>query len=274
MPDLDGFSVVQALKADPDVHHIPVIMMTARSELASRVQGLDLGAHDYVSKPFETAELVARIRAALRVKQLQDALMHANRKLEQLATSDPLTELPNRRTFDEQFFLAIERSRRSGEPVSVMMIDLDDFKRINDERGHQAGDEALRQIGRVLGGRQRKTDLVTRCGGDEFVWVLPGAAAKSAVELAAWLHRAVEDAPVPVDGGTIELTVSVGITTFSPSEHGVVGANTVLETADQALREAKTTGRNRVMYRELGLQEVVADDAAPDEEVPGVTRYR
>src|SRR3990170_261535 len=105
-------------------------MMTARSETDSRIKGLELGAHDYVGKPFETAELVARIRAALRVKHLQDELREANRRLERLAASDPLTDLPNRRTFDEQFFLAIERSRRGGEALSVMMIDLDHFKQV------------------------------------------------------------------------------------------------------------------------------------------------
>jgi PleD family two-component response regulator len=184
MPDIDGFTVCQTLKQDPQTRDIPVVLMTARTEVDSRIKGLEMGAHDYVTKPFETAELLARVRAALRVKALQDELREANKLLERLATSDPLTDLPNRRTFDEHIFLAMERSRRTGEVVSVIMLDLDHFKQINDSRGHQVGDEALRQVARILAGRRRVTDLVARYGGEEFVWVLPGAAPDAAVEVA------------------------------------------------------------------------------------------
>ena len=279
MPDLDGFAVCQALKQDPAVRDIPVIMMTARSEIDSRIKGLEIGAHDYVPKPFETAELVARIRAALRVKQLQDELKEANKKLERLATSDPLTDLPNRRTFDEEFFLAVERSRRSSEVLSVVMIDLDHFKRINDTYGHQVGDEALRHIGRILNGRRRVTDLVGRYGGEEFVWVLPGAKTDDAMEIGEWLRRTAEDLTIETTGERIRVTISVGVTTYEPAAHGPISANTVLDVADAALREAKVAGRNRVMYRILGLGEAMPaeapeEEAAEDEEAPGATRYR
>jgi two-component system cell cycle response regulator len=278
MPDLDGFSVVEALKADPDVCDIPVIMMTARSEIDSRIKGLELGAHDYVAKPFETAELVARIRAALRVKQLQDQLREANRRLERLATSDPLTELPNRRTFDEAFSLAMERSRRSGDPLSVMMIDLDHFKQVNDRYGHQVGDDALRAVGRLLAGRRRITDPVGRYGGEEFVWALPGASTEAAVEVAEWLRRAVEGLTISTDHGPLVFTVSIGITTFSPSEHGPMGTTSVLEMADRALRDAKAAGRNRVVHRALGLEDAgepgAEEDAEETDETRGLTRYR
>lgn len=249
MPDLDGFSVVQALKADPDVHHIPVIMMTARSELASRVQGLDLGAHDYVSKPFETAELVARIRAALRVKQLQDALMHANRKLEQLATSDPLTELPNRRTFDEQFFLAIERSRRSGEPVSVMMIDLDDFKRINDELGHHVGDAALTAVGAAIAARVRPYDTAARVGGEEFLIVMPNTREDEARVVVDRLREGVLSVALRVPALDRAITCSAGIAVLDPAYPE--NSHALYVRADSALLEAKGTGKNRsTVHRE------------------------
>jgi diguanylate cyclase (GGDEF)-like protein len=284
MPDLDGFSVCRALKADAEVADIPVIMMTARTEIDSRIKGLDLGAHDYVAKPFEAAELSARIRAALRVKHLQDELKEANRKLDRLARSDPLTDLPNRREFDEQFFLTVERSRRNGDPVSVMMIDLDHFKRINDEHGHQVGDDALRQMGALLTGRRRITDLVGRYGGEEFVWVLPAAAAEDAMEIAEWLRRAVEEMTVTTGAGPSRLTVSIGVTTFSPADHGPIGAGAILEAADRALRSAKADGRNRVALRALGPQterDTQAEEPAFDrderedeDETPGVTRYR
>ncbi len=279
MPDLDGFSVVQALKQDPEARDIPVIMMTARSELDSRIKGLDLGAHDYVAKPFEAAELVARIRAALRVKQLQDELKEANKKLERLARSDPLTDLPNRRMFDEQFFLAVERSRRTGEILSVVMLDLDHFKQINDTHGHQVGDDALRQIGRLLTSRQRVTDVVGRYGGEEFVWVLPGAKTDDAIEIAEWLRRSIGEMSIDTERGPVGLAISLGVTTYDPAEHGPMGTTTVLEAADQALRQAKDAGRNRVEFRALGLGEAVTaettgEEESAEDETPGFTRYR
>ncbi|MDR7532476.1 MAG: diguanylate cyclase [Armatimonadota bacterium] len=267
MPDVDGFTVCQQLKADAQTRDIPVVLMTARTEVASRVRGLELGAHDYVGKPFETAELIARVRAALRVKHLQDQLKQANARLERLATSDPLTDLPNRRTFDDQIFLEMERARRSGQVVSVIMLDLDRFKHINDVHGHQVGDDVLRQVGRLLAQRRRVTDLVARYGGEEFVWVLPGAKAQDAVELAEWVRRAIAEMAVETPQGRVRCTISAGVATYDPAEHGPVGATTVLETADMALRDAKATGRNRVVFREIGLEPgepAAAEDAALD----------
>lgn len=279
MPDVDGFTVCKTLKADPLVRDIPVVLMTARSEVDSRIKGLEMGAHDYIAKPFETAELVARIRAALRVKHLQDELKEANKRLERLAASDPLTDLPNRRTFDEQFFMAVERSRRSGEALSVLMIDLDNFKRINDTYGHQVGDDALRHISRVLGGRRRDTDLVGRYGGEEFVWALPGAGTTDAMEVAEWLRRTVEEMVIQTDEGAERLTVSVGVTTYEPAAHGPLGTTAMLEAADEALRSAKSAGRNQVTYQALGVVEGAPSDAeaeseAAEDDGTGLTRYR
>jgi diguanylate cyclase (GGDEF)-like protein len=275
MPDVDGFTVCRALKQDAEIRDIPVVLMTARAEVDSRIRGLELGAHDYVTKPFETAELLARVRAALRVKALQDELRETNKLLERLAASDPLTDLPNRRTFDEQIFLAMERSRRTGQALSVIMLDLDHFKQINDAHGHQVGDEALRQVAQILGGRRRVTDLVARYGGEEFVWVLPGAVTDAAVEVAEWLRRTIEESTLETQRGPIHLTISAGVSTYDPAAHGRIGSEVLLEAADQALREAKDTGRNRVVYHPLRFGEEAAQPVAPpEEEEPGVTRYR
>lgn len=273
MPDLDGFTVCQALKQDPAVRDIPVLLMTARAETDSRVKGLELGAHDYIPKPFETAELIARVRAALRVKRLQDELKEANRLLERLATNDPLTDLPNRRTFDREIFLAMERARRTGQPLAVVMIDIDHFKQINDAHGHQYGDDALRQIGRLLAGRRREIDPVARYGGEEFVWVLPGAKGDDAIQVAEWLRRAVKDLSIETSRGRIRLTISAGVTAYDPEEHGPMGSETVLAVADEALRASKDGGRNRVTYRALGIEEPAPEEGT-DEEAPDVTRYR
>jgi len=253
MPDLDGFAVIQRLKEDAVTQQIPVIFMTARDEIDSRVQGLDLGAHDYVTKPFNTVELIARVRAALRVKALQDELTEKNRMLEQLATSDPLTGLPNRRTFDDQVYTEMERARRNHQPLSCLIFDIDDFKDINDVHGHQAGDEVLRQIGRVLQGRKRRTDLAARYGGEEFVWLLPGANEQSALELGEWLLRAISEMQVVTTQVPLRVTVSVGVSTYNPDAHGDVATTLLLQHADEALLEAKRSGKARVIFRELGV---------------------
>jgi diguanylate cyclase (GGDEF)-like protein len=268
MPDLDGFTATQQLKDDPETHDIPIVLLTARSEVESRIKGLEIGAHDYIPKPFDATELVARVRAALRVKALQDELKAANKMLEQLAANDPLTGLPNRRTFDEQFFLEVERSRRNGQTLSVIMLDLDQFKRINDTHGHATGDEALRQIGRALTNRPRRTDLVARYGGDEFVWVLPGSGADDAVEVAERLRQTVGEIAIETPEGKLALTISAGVSSYEPATHGPVAATSLLEAADGALRDAKAGGRNRVVYRALGEGE----EAGPQDS--DVTRYR
>ncbi|HET8680222.1 MAG TPA: diguanylate cyclase [bacterium] len=272
MPDLDGFSVCEALKQDPQVRDIPVLLMTARAEVESRIKGLEMGAHDYIPKPFETSELMARVRAALRVKRLQDQLKDANRQLERLATSDALTDLPNRRTFDHEIYLAMERSRRTDQPMSVIIFDIDHFKKINDTHGHQVGDDALRLIARILAGRRRITDPVARYGGEEFVWVLPGAREDDAMQVAEWLRRAVGDMTIETLHGRLRLTVSAGITTYDPAAHGPLSTATVLEAADLALRDAKKAGRDRVVYRMLGLEE--AEEPQEEDETPDVTRFR
>ena len=272
MPDLDGFSVCEALKQDPQVRDIPVLLMTARAEVESRIKGLEMGAHDYIPKPFETSELMARVRAALRVKRLQDQLKDANRQLERLATSDALTDLPNRRTFDHEIYLAMERSRRTDQPMSVIIFDIDHFKKINDTHGHQVGDDALRLIARILAGRRRITDPVARYGGEEFVWVLPGAREDDAMQVAEWLRRAVGDMTIETLHGRLRLTVSAGITTYDPAAHGPLSTATVLESADLALRDAKGAGRDRVVYRMLGIEE--AEEPQEEDETPDVTRFR
>ncbi|MBI3975074.1 MAG: diguanylate cyclase [Armatimonadetes bacterium] len=253
MPDVDGFTVIRQLKEDEATRQIPVIFMTARDEIDSRVQGLDLGAHDYVTKPFNTVELIARIRAALRVKSLQDELYEKNRLLEQLATSDPLTGLPNRRTFEEQVYVEMERARRSNHPLSCLIFDIDNFKDINDVHGHQAGDEVLRQIGRVLLGRKRRTDMVSRYGGEEFVWLLPGAPLEAATELGEWLLRTIREMEIVTTLVPLRVSISIGVSSYEPETHGDVPTSLLLQSADEALRGAKESGKDRVVARELNL---------------------
>lgn len=264
MPDVDGFTVIQQLKQDEQVRDIPVIFMTARDEIDSRVQGLDRGAQDYVTKPFNTTELIARIRAALRVKQLQDELREKNHMLERLAGSDPLTGLPNRRVFDEQVYLEMERARRTGHSLSCLIFDIDDFKEINDRHGHQVGDEVLRHMSRVLKGRKRAVDLIARYGGEEFVWLLAGAARKQAVDLGHWLLRTISGEKVQTSDGPIHASVSVGVTTYVPQDHGEITTTLLLHHADNALLDAKAQGKGCVVFHELSP--FFEEGAQPEEE--------
>ncbi|MGH9198735.1 MAG: GGDEF domain-containing protein, partial [Acidimicrobiia bacterium] len=185
------------------------------------------------------------------------------------------THLPNRRFLGEGFEKMLRQAARSNGRVAVLFIDLDGFKKINDTHGHQVGDDALRMIARILAGRRRKTDPVARYGGEEFVWVLPGAREDDAAQVAEWLRRAVGEMTIETSQGRLRLTVSAGITTYDPAAHGPLSTSTVLEAADRALRDAKGQGRDRVIYRTIGLEEPVGEEPQEEDEgAPDVTRYR
>ncbi len=235
MPDMSGFDVCRTLKADSELCMIPVIFLTGSCSDEDKVQGLDLGAIDYITKPFDEFELRARVRAALRTKHLQDLLVeHAQR--------DPLTELHNRRALKERMQREWARSRRARSCLAVIMADVDHFKRINDIHGHPAGDLLLREIARAIAGQCRRSDTAFRYGGDEFAILCPDVAAPGAAVLAERCRAAVAALRVSVASGDVQVTASFGVADSLdvPSPQGLV------ERADQALYRAKQAGRNRV----------------------------
>ena len=242
MPKRDGFDVLAEMKADPLLAGVPVVFITGRTTAEDAVRGLDLGAHDYLRKPFEAAELTARVHAALRTKRLQDELRDLNGELARLAHTDNLTGLANRRYLDEELTRLTARSNRHGGPLSILLIDGDHFKRVNDAHGHQVGDEALIALAARLAERLRAEDVIGRWGGEEFMVMLPDIERRGAETVAEALRRHVSDRPLETSAGPIPLTISIGWA-FKGSEDT---ADDLLRRADSALYEAKSGGRDRI----------------------------
>lgn len=237
MPVMDGISALEAMKADDRLRHLPVLFLTARTAGSEVAQGLELGAQDYLRKPCEPAELVARVAAALRVKAQEEALQRQAEELDHLSSTDTLTGLGNRRRLEAHL-----SKLPPDTTASVLMVDVDHFKRINDNEGHAVGDLVLRVItGRLLSAVQDHY-LVVRWGGEEFVVLAVGADATEAAELGERLRAVVADAPFALNPfSTLLVTVSVGCASGAVSD-----LEQVLHAADEALYEAKRSGRNRV----------------------------
>ncbi len=235
MPSTNGFEVCRRLKDDPRTMHVPVIFLTGAASTEEKIRGLELGATDYVTKPFDPAELRARVRASLRTKYLMDLL---SRK----AMIDGLTGLFNRAYFDARLIAEMSLSRRTQAPLACIMVDVDRFKQINDLHGHPFGDEVLRGIGQVLGEHCRNEDTVCRYGGEEFVVLCPNTASAAAANLAERLREAIEQNTWTRNGLNVQVTCSFGVSDL----HGAPPP-CVVEMADQALYRAKQGGRNRVV---------------------------
>lgn len=237
LEDLDGFEVLARLKADPSTRDIAVIFVSASAETMDRVRGLDLGAVDFVGKPFDVTELRARVRSALRMQRLL-------RMLEQRAQLDGLTGLWNRAHLDDRLAAEVSGSLRHGTPVSLILCDLDRFKSLNDTHGHPFGDEVLERAASVLvGGRSQ--DVACRYGGEEFAVILPGTTIKEAAEVAE-RHRADIERISWSDRPGVRISASFGVADLGCID-GPASPEGLVETADRALYKAKTSGRNQVM---------------------------
>jgi diguanylate cyclase (GGDEF)-like protein len=250
LPDMDGLEVVRLIKARKDEDFIPVIILSTRSDLDSKVIGLRLGADDYLAKPFAEAEILARATAMLRIKSLEVQLRRAQKELEERSITDGLTGLKNRRFFDERIVEEYRRAQRYSDPVSLMMIDLDHFKEVNDRHGHLVGDLVLRRAAQVIRGSIRDPDICARYGGEEFAVILPKTHVSGALVVAERVWRAlgakVHDVPEGAPGGPSEVhvTASIGIA-FYPSKD-IGSAELLLRYADEALYQAKKAGRNTI----------------------------
>jgi len=233
MPGRDGYDVCRAIQTASAVPP-PVIFLTAHATMTSRLTGLDAGAVDYIVKPFDQAELLARVRAALRTKAVRDGLAEQ-------ATRDGLTGLLNRRELDVRSAAAVALAGRHGRSLSCLMVDIDHFKLVNDHFGHAAGDEVLREAARRMVSACRVSDVIGRYGGEEFLLLLPETCGADAVTTGDKLRRVIAERPVDLEGLSIPITASVGVAAWDAS----METSELHEAADRALYRAKERGRNR-----------------------------
>jgi two-component system, cell cycle response regulator len=242
MPDPNGFEVCRRLKLSELLHGIPVIFLSGASSTEEKIRGLELGAIDYITKPFDPAELRARVRAALRMKFMIDLLAKK-------AQIDALTGLWNRRYFDQRLDAEISLANRARRSLAVIMLDLDHFKSVNDQYGHPMGDEVLRRVGHLLVESVRTEDIICRYGGEEVAVIIPNASS-GAAELAERLRRRIESEKFIFGGIPSKVSASFGVACRT----GMIDAS-IVQAADEALYQAKQGGRNRV---------AVAPEPAPD----------
>ncbi|MES0349685.1 MAG: diguanylate cyclase [Desulfobacteria bacterium] len=244
MPIMDGYEVCEHLKEDDSTKEIPIIMVTSKAEAADKVKGLELGALDYVTKPFDEGELIARVNIHLRLRELYEAVQEQNRQLQEMANRDGLTGLYNHRYFHEQLSQDFLRAKRYHENLSCVLFDIDFFKKFNDTYGHQTGDIVLKALASVVQRATRESDLSARYGGEEFALILYHTDGPAAYEAAERLRKMVESHEVQDNGNVLRVTISVGVATF-PHEK-VHDSKELVDYADQALYKAKDNGRNRV----------------------------
>src|SRR6266566_891221 len=252
MPKMDGMEVVKRLKANRALPFIPVIMQTALDSTENKVEGLDAGADDYITKPINFAELEARVNSLLRIKKLQtelkereNELSELNDKLREISLTDGLTQVENRRSLELHLNEMWNHSVRLHEPIALIICDIDKFKSVNDNYGHQAGDSVLKEFAQLLKGEAREIDRVGRYGGEEFLLILPGTVLDAAVTFAERLREKVEKHTFTYAGGTLCRTMSCGVA-GSPHPR-VKDQEALLKASDDALYVAKETGRNRVV---------------------------
>jgi diguanylate cyclase (GGDEF)-like protein len=244
MPGLDGLDCCRLIKGITREEFLPVMLLTSKTDADSRVTGLRIGADDYVTKPFDERELMARIKNLLRLKRMHDNINEARARLEQLAVQDELTGLFNYRYLHTRLNEEFKRSERYRDPLACVMLDIDYFKRVNDRFGHDAGDAVLREVAKRLRKAVREIDVVTRYGGEEFLLVLPSTNFSGALSVADRVWRSVGSELFALPGGPEHVSISVGVAVF-PSRD-IKTKDQLIKAADKALYQAKADGRDRI----------------------------
>lgn len=242
MPGMSGFDVCKEIRKSRESTKLPVILLTAKGEKDDIIEGINCGANDYITKPFESEILVAKINSLIKLKELQDELEKKNQLLENLAITDGLTGVYNYRFFHQKLKEEFERAKRYETPLACIMMDIDFFKNINDKYGHMVGDLVLKELAVIITENIRKNDVFARYGGEEFVLLLPHTSENGAFNEAERIRKAVENHQFgELEKG--EVKISLGVCNY-PSEV-ITNAEDLLRCADTALYNAKNNGRNR-----------------------------
>ncbi len=252
MPRIDGMEVARRVKGNPKLPFIPIIMQTALDSTENKIEGLEAGADDYITKPIDFAELKARMRSMLRIKRLQNELeererelLEANVLLRHISQTDALTGLDNRRNLEMRIQEMFEHAKRLTEPFACVMGDLDRFKSVHDTYGHQAGDAVLKQMAKILKQEAREIDRTGRYGGEEFMVLCPGTILEAGATFAERMRKAVAAHTFTFEGGTLRRSMSFGVAAWPHPR--INNCEELVRAADDALYVAKETGRNRVV---------------------------
>lgn len=247
MPRMNGLELCRALRSIESPGYVFIIIITAKDSKEDIVKGLEAGADDYISKPFHHAELLARIKTGIRILKLERSLREANEKIRKLSITDPLTGCYNRGYLMDFLPVEIKRSIRYGHPLSVVMCDIDHFKKVNDRYGHQAGDMVLKSFVKIMNKSLREgIDWISRYGGEEFLLVLPETDIEGAIKAAERLREIVEKTKIDIGNKKINITASFGVASFDPNNTKGLSSDFLINQADKMLYQAKQEGRNRV----------------------------
>lgn len=243
LPGMDGLEILRRIRSDARVEHLPVLMLSAHQNQQKRITALQLGADDVLHKPWDEAELLARIRRQLVVRERMAELVAQRDELKHLAVTDGLTQLNNHRSFQDRLREEFRRAQRYDDPLALILVELDHFSQVNERSGHVAGDRVLRDVASTLRQAVRDTDLLARYGGQTFAALLPKTHLGGALTLAERIWRGV--ASVRAGAGTSNgLTASLGVSGFP--QRSVMSPEQLLKTSDEALQRARNEGRNRI----------------------------
>jgi len=244
MPEMDGVEVCGKVRERTNSAYVYILLLSAKSQREDLVKGMESGADDYITKPFDANELKVRLRAGRRILDLQTQLMSAQEALRDQAARDPLTGIWNRNAVFDIFRRELSRAQREGSPIAIVMLDIDHFKTLNDTHGHMAGDAVLREFTRRITASLRPYDAVGRYGGEEFLVILPGCDLEAGARHAERLRNLLSEEPFDTSEGRHIATCSLGVAATSSSQLNDTDA--LIRAADGALYRAKRNGRNRV----------------------------
>jgi len=245
MPEIDGYEVCKRVKQNEKIYDIPIIFITAKTDEESIEKAYEVGGMDYITKPFKPKELFARIKTQLHIRALIEELENSKSELKRLSETDPMTNLCNRRYFNNASKSIIELARRDKTALTVVMLDIDKFKKVNDTYGHDVGDEIIISVANILLEMTRKSDLDCRFGGEEFILLLPETSLEGGIVIAEKIRKKVEAFSLHLeDDKEVKVTVSLGVSQLDTEND--LRMESVIKRADIALYKAKESGRNKV----------------------------